>query len=145
MAEQFRLQSILDLSVTRMDEAARALAALMASEQDNTRKLDMLEQYRNEYQGQFMAAARSGLTPNQWSNYRAFLARIDDAISHQQRQVERSRDLAQAGQREWLDTRTRVKAFETLSDRHHAGVARKQARAEQRVNDDRAGRQVSDD
>lgn len=50
MAEQFRLQSILDLSVTRMDEAARALAALMASEQDNTRKLDMLEQYRNEYQ-----------------------------------------------------------------------------------------------
>lgn len=145
MADAFRLQSILDLSITRMDEAAKALAQLMASEQDQARKLEMLEQYRAEYQGQFMAAAKSGLTPNQWANYRAFLSRIDDAIVHQQRQVEHSRNLSQAGQREWLDTRTRVKAFETLSDRHNAGVARKQARVEQRVNDDRAGRQVNDD
>ncbi|WP_018411502.1 flagellar export protein FliJ [Methyloversatilis thermotolerans] len=145
MADQFRLQSILDLSVTRMDEAARALATLMANEKDHSRRLDMLEQYRNEYQNQFMEAARSGLTPNQWANYRAFLARIDDAIVMQQRQVERSRDLTQAGQREWLDTRTRVKAFETLSDRHQAQVVRKQARAEQRVNDDRSGRRPVDD
>lgn len=145
MADAFRLQSILDLSITRMDEAAKALAQLMASEQDQARKLEMLEQYRAEYQGQFMAAAKSGLTPNQWANYRAFLSRIDNAIVHQQRQVEHSRNLSQAGQREWLDTRTRVKAFETLSDRHNAGVARKQARVEQRVNDDRAGRQVNDD
>ncbi|WP_026187917.1 flagellar export protein FliJ [Methyloversatilis universalis] len=145
MAEPFRLQSILDLSITRMDEAAKALAALMASEKDQTQKLQMLEQYRAEYQGQFMAAARAGLTPNQWSNYRAFLARIDDAIVHQQRQVDHSRDRAQAGQREWLDTRTRVKAFETLSDRHQVTVQRKQAKAEQRVADDRSGRQVNQD
>ncbi len=128
-----------------MDEAAKALASLMASEQDQARKLDMLEQYRAEYQGQFMAAAKSGLTPNQWANYRAFLTRIDDAILHQQRQVEHSRTLARAGQREWLDTRTRVKAFETLSVRHHEGLARQQARTEQKVADDRSGRQIDDD
>lgn len=145
MAENFRLQTILDLSQNRMDEAARALAALLASEQDQARKLGMLEDYRNEYQGQFMAAARSGLTPGQWSNYRAFLGRIDDAIRHQEQQVVQSRGRAQAGQREWLDTRTRVKAFETLSDRHHADIVKREARSEQRVADDRPGRQANDD
>ncbi len=139
MAEPFRLQTILDLSQTRMDEAARVLAGLIASEQDQSRKLTMLEDYRNEYQRQFMAAARSGLTPGQWSNYRAFLARIDDAIRHQEQQVIQSRNRAQAGQRDWLDTRTRVKAFETLSDRHQATLAKREARAEQRVADDRSG------
>lgn len=145
MADAFRLQSILDLSINRMDEAARSLAALMASEQDQARKLEMLEQYRAEYTGQFMAAARCGLTPNQWANYRQFIARIDDAIVHQQRQVEHSRSLSQAGQREWLDTRTRVKAFETLSVRHQTAVARTHARVEQRSSDDRSGRQVDED
>ena len=38
MAEPFRLQTILDLSQTRMDESARALAALIASEHDQSRK-----------------------------------------------------------------------------------------------------------
>jgi flagellar protein FliJ len=145
MAEPFRLQSILDLSQNRMDEAARALAALLASEQDHARKLVMLEDYRTEYQGQFMDAARGGLSPGQWSNYRAFLARIDDAIRHQEHQVAQSHDRSQAGQREWLDTRTRVKAFETLSERHQASIAKSEARAEQRVADDRSGRPANDD
>ncbi len=145
MAEPFRLQTILDLSQTRMDESARALAALIASEHDQSRKLTMLEDYRKEYQDQFMAAARNGMTPGQWSNYSAFLARIDDAIGHQQQQVEQSRDRAQAGQREWLDTRTRVKAFETLSDRHQAELVKREAKAEQRVADDRSGRLLADD
>lgn len=145
MAEPFRLQTILDLSQNRMDEAARAFAALLASEQDQARKLTMLEDYRTEYQGQFMAAARNGLTPGQWTNYRSFLARIDDAIRQQEYQVAQSRDRAQAGQREWLDTRTRVKAFETLSDRHQANIVRREARTEQRAADDRTGRRVSED
>ncbi|MBU0603802.1 MAG: flagellar export protein FliJ [Gammaproteobacteria bacterium] len=145
MAEPFRLQTILDLSQNRMDDAARALAALLASEQDHARKLLLLEDYRTEYQGQFMSAARGGLTPGQWSNYRAFLARIDDAIRHQEHQVAQSRDRSQAGQREWLDTRTRVKAFETLSERHQASIAKNEARAEQRVADDRSGRPANDD
>jgi flagellar FliJ protein len=145
MAEQFRLQTILDLSQTRMDEAARTLATLIASEHDQARKLTMLEDYRKEYQDQFMAAARSGLTPGQWANYSAFLGRIDDAIRHQTQRVEQSRGLAQAGQRDWLDTRTRVKAFETLSDRHQATQVKRAARAEQRVADDRSGRQLPED
>lgn len=145
MAEHFRLQSILDLSQTRMDDAARTLAALIAGENDQAGKLAMLEDYRREYQDQFMAAARSGLTPGQWSNYRAFLARIDDAINHQQQQVTQSRHRAQVGQREWLDTRTRVKAFEALSDRHQANVVKREARSEQRIADDRSGRLVQED
>lgn len=145
MAEPFRLQTILDLSQTRMDESARALAALIASEHDQTRKLALLENYRKEYQDQFMSAARSGLTPGQWSNYAAFLTRIDDAIGHQQQQVAQSRDRAQIGQQEWLNTRTRVKAFETLSDRHQATLVKREARAEQRVTDDRSGRLQPDE
>jgi flagellar export protein FliJ len=45
-----------------------------------------------------------------------------------------------AGQQEWLAKRGRVKAFDTLSDRHQSRLAYQDQRHEQKISDEHAAR-----
>ena len=136
MSEPFPLKPLLDLTQNRMDEAARRLGELIASEQEGTRKLELLQNYRDEYESRFHEAARNGISPEAWRNYSAFIGRIDDAIAVQRAAVDRSRQATAAGQDAWMAQRNKVKAFDTLQKRHDAGEARKLARQEQRQSDE---------
>lgn len=136
----FPLQSLLDLSQTRMDDAARKLGQLLASEQEVEKTLALLDQYRDEYEARFRQAARDGLSRDEWANYQSFLGRLDEAIAQQRALVEASRQRTVDGQREWLDKRNRVKAFDTLSQRHKASEVRSEAKTEQRDQDEHAAK-----
>lgn len=136
MTKPFPLKPLLDLSQTRMDDAARRLGELIASEQEGRRKLELLQNYRDEYAERFQEAARNGLSPDAWRNYAAFIGRIDEAITVQKAQVERSHAKTAAGQQAWVDQRNKVKAFDTLQKRHDDGEAKKAAKQEQRQLDE---------
>jgi flagellar protein FliJ len=136
----FPLQSLLDLSQVRMDDAARKLGELLASEQEVGKTLSLLEQYRDEYDARFRQAAQGGLTRDEWGNYQSFLGRLDEAIAQQRALVDASRQRTMDGQKEWLDKRNRVKAFDTLSQRHKAGEVRSEAKNEQRSQDEHAAK-----
>ncbi|MEW5889830.1 MAG: flagellar export protein FliJ [Pseudomonadota bacterium] len=140
MPKPFPLQSLLDLSLERMDEAARRLGQLLASEQEVEKTLEMLLQYREEYRKRFREAAQHGMGRDQWSNYRSFLGRLDEAVEQQRQRLAQSRQQTAAGQQAWLDQRTRVKAFDILSQRHKAIEARAEGRAEQRAQDEHAAK-----
>lgn len=140
MSARFHLQPLLDLAQTRTDDAARQLGELVAAERDLAQKLKMLEDYRHEYQGRFVDAARDGLSPDALRNYGAFLARLDDAISAQRRIVDQSRHKTAEGQQTWLAQRNRLKAFDTLSQRHQAEQLRDETRQEQKMSDEHAAR-----
>ena len=136
----FPLQSLLDLSQTRMDDAARRLGQLLASEQEVEKTLILLEQYREEYEARFRKAAQAGLSRDEWGNYQSFLGRLDEAIAQQRSLVAASKRRTVDGQREWLDKRNRVKAFDTLSQRHAASEAQGAAKTEQRAQDEYAAK-----
>lgn len=141
----FPLQSLLDLSNVRMDDAGRRLGQLLASEQEVEKTLALLEQYREEYEARFRRAAQSGLGRDEWRNYQSFLARLDEAVEQQRAIVEASKRRTMDGQREWLDKRNRVKAFDTLSQRHKASEAQGEAKIEQRAQDEHAAKSRRDD
>lgn len=136
----FPLQSLLDLSHARMDDAARRLGQLLANEQEGTKRLALLIEYRDEYHRRFLEAAREGLDRELWTNYQAFLARLDEAIAQQQTAVTTSRQRTSDGQRAWLDQRNKAKAFDTLSQRHLAGLRRAEGKAEQKASDEHAAK-----
>lgn len=144
MAGKFPLQPLLDLAHTRMDEAARRLGELVALERDGQQKLEMLQQYRDEYKARFVQASRDGIGPEAWRNFSAFLGKLDDAIASQRRLVEQSRHHTSQGQQAWVAQRNKVKAFDTLSQRHQAGLARIEAKQEQRMTDEHAARRRHD-
>ncbi|MCL2161860.1 MAG: flagellar export protein FliJ [Betaproteobacteria bacterium] len=140
MSEKFPLQPLLDLANVRMDEVTRALGELIASERSSQQKLALLQGYRSEYSERFIEAARSGIGSEAMRNYTNFLSRIDEAIEIQQKIVEQSHQHTSQGQQQWVEQHTKVRAFDTLSQRFQSELARKTSRQEQRTSDEHASR-----
>lgn len=144
MAPSFSLQPLLDLSRFELDEAARKLGGLIAGEQEASQRHSLLITYREEYQTRFLEAAKNGLGRNEWSNYNVFLARIDDAIIQAALSVTLTQQRTLAGQQNWIGRQGRVKAFDTLSDRHRAQVTAQEQRGNQKSSDEHTARRHSE-
>jgi flagellar FliJ protein len=140
MSKPFHLQPLLDLSNLRLDEAARQLGKLIAGEQEASQRLELLTQYRDEYQTRFLAAAGNGLGPDAWRNYQHFLGRLDQAIEQARTMATASKQRTAAGQKNWLDKRGKVKAFDTLAQRHQVRLAYAENRQEQKQADEHTAR-----
>ena len=140
MPRIFPLQSLLDLSQLRLDEAGRKLGALIAGEQEASKRHGLLVQYREEYRMRFVAAAQGGLSPGEWQNYAGFLAKLDEAIHQADSAMNHTKQQTVAGQQEWVSKRGRVKAFDTLADRHQSRVDYQDYRQEQKASDEHSAR-----
>ncbi len=144
MSRAFPLQSLLDLSQLRLDEATRKLGTLIAGEQEASRRHELLVQYREEYQTRFVDAAKNGISPQEWQNYATFLARLDDAVKQADVAMQHTRVRTAAGQKEWLSKQGKLKAFDTLSDRHQSRLSYQDQRRDQKVSDEHAARSRGD-
>ena len=140
VTKNFPLQSILDLSQMRLDEATRRLGELIADQEKASGRMDLLVRYREEYHDRFMAAAREGLSPEQWRNYQTFLDRLDSAIGQAEQMMAQSKQMTAAGQQDWLSKRGKVKAFDTLAQRHQARTDQDASRREQKNLDEHSTR-----
>ena len=144
MAKPFSLQTVLELMQLRADEATRQLARLIANERDAKSKLDMLAQYRDEYATRFKQAAQSGITQREWHNYQEFLNRLDEAIAAQQQMVAVQAKNTAAGQALWQQQRKKLKAIDTLSERHFSSEYALEQKREQKTQDEFAARRKDD-
>ena len=144
MAKPFSLQTVLELMQLRADEATRQLARLIANERDAKSKLDMLAQYRDEYAMRFKQAAQSGITQREWHNYQEFLNRLDEAIAAQQQMVAVQAKNTAAGQALWQQQRKKLKAIDTLSERHYSSENVLEQKREQKTQDEYAARRKDD-
>lgn len=124
----------------RADDATQSLARLIANERDAKTKLGLLQQYRDEYATRFQQAAQNGINPREWRNYQEFLNRLDEAIDAQRKTVAQQEQNTVAGQQHWQQQRTKLKAFDTLSERHFANENRQELKREQKTQDEFAAR-----
>ena len=140
MAQTFSLQPLLELMQSRTDEATRKLGQLLAAEQNQRSRLQMLEQYREEYAQRMSDAVRQGLTPTALQNFQSFIFRIDDAITQQRVVVENSEKSTRQGQQQWQEQNKQLKAIDTLSQRHELRERYRENRSDQKLQDEFAAR-----
>ncbi len=140
MAKPFSLQTLLDLSQLRMDDAGRRLSELLAGEEVAGKRVLLLLQYRDEYQARFVLAAQNGINRDAMENYQSFIRRLDEAVDQARELAAQAGKLAAAGKLEWLDQRSQVKAFNTLSRRQQREELRVENRMEQKAQDEYAAR-----
>lgn len=140
MAQIFPLQNLLELMQSRSDEATRKLGQLIAAEQSQRSRLDMLEQYRDEYAQRLRDAISQGITQLSLRNYQNFLGRIDDAIFQQRQVVQNSERSTKTGQEHWHDQNKRLKAINTLSVRHDIKIRELENKQEQKILDEFSSR-----
>ncbi len=145
MTQAFSLQPLLEIMQTRADEATRKLGQLIAAEQNQRSRLQMLEQYRDEYAQRMLDATADGVTRLILLNYQAFLARIDEAVAQQRSAVENSEQNTRAGKDQWQDQNKKLKAIDTLSLRHDARERYRENKQEQKLQDEFSSRKYSVD
>ncbi|HEY6897315.1 MAG TPA: flagellar export protein FliJ [Rhodocyclaceae bacterium] len=145
MSTRFPLQTLLELSQTRLDDATRQLGELMAGEREAAQRLELLVQYRAEYHNRFLSAAQGGINQDQWRNFQAFLGKLDVAIGQAQDAVNRSKQMTAAGQQQWIDQRGQVKAYDTLAQRHQSRLDYAEQRRDQKAQDEHTARRFHDE
>ena len=144
MSKPFALQTIHELMQTRAEEATQLLARLIANERNAKDKLAMLQKYRNDYADKFRLAAQNGLTPGEWRNYQDFLGRLDEAIEAQSQAVAQQVQRTASGQTHWQHQQMKLKAFDTLSERHYASENAQELKRDQKNQDEFASRRKND-
>ena len=140
MVKPFSLQTVLELMQVRADDATQRLARLIANERDAKNKLDMLQQYRDEYAARFRQSAQNGMAQREWNNFQVFLNRLDEAIDAQRQALAQQARNTVAGQKNWQEQRKKLKAFDTLSDRHFSAENSKEQKRDQKTQDEFAAR-----
>src|SRR5512135_561389 len=132
MPKRFPLQPLLDLSQSHADEAAKQLQALRAKWQQAEEKLQELIGYRDDYRARLLHATKQGLPVASWRDFQLFLDKLERAIRAQREEVAQCKHRWEFGQREWLAKHRKVKAFDTLAQRHERSEQKREAKREQR-------------
>lgn len=136
MTKPAPVETLLNLSKMRLDEATRSLGNLISGERTAAEQLKMLVDYRTEYHARFMAAAQNGIDRDSWRNYQAFLDRLDSTIARAEEAVNLTRQRTVVGQREWLGKKGNVRAYDTLAQRQQAREQYAANHVEQKAQDE---------
>jgi len=143
MAQPFTLQPLLEIMQERTDEATRRLGQLIAAEQNAKSRLIMLEQYRDEYAQKLRDAITQGITQLALRNYQEFLGRIEEAIMQQSLAVKNSEHQTASGQEHWKTQSRKLKAIDTLSQRHDTRERHRENKMEQKILDEFSSRKYA--
>lgn len=141
MAKKFPLQTVLELIERQTDEIAKQLSLLKAQWQSSEQKLDQLKNIKIDYHSRRTdVSSNERFSIDAWKNYYSFLGRLDHAIEVQKQEVERKHQTWQLGLKKLQESQKKLKAIEILKERHVHQEMLKEAKIEQKQNDEYAVR-----
>jgi flagellar FliJ protein len=140
MKNTFRLKVVQELAQKDSDSAATRLGFLNAAVGKAEQKLQMLIDYREEYRQRLHNALNTDVHSAGWKNFQQFLVKLDEAIEQQRGACTMAREAVLGGQREWRAKQVKVKAFDSLEQRHHTQVEARMKKIDQRTTDEFASR-----
>ncbi|MCC6916480.1 flagellar export protein FliJ [Nitrosomonas sp.] len=117
MATPRSLKLLLDHAHRQTDDAAINLGKLNLKQQEAEKTLQLLVEYRENYQTQFLESAGNGISPVEWRNFKAFISKLDTAIHAQQKLVAMTQQHTEAGNMQYHAHRKKLKSYDTLSQR----------------------------
>jgi flagellar FliJ protein len=145
MATRFPLQSLLDHSQHRMEAAERLLRLLRQKEVAARKKHEELLGYRTDYQNRLAGTTTSqGMDIQLLRDYHAFLGKLETAIDQQAEEAAQASAKWQKAHEDWFELRRKVKAYETLAERHRHQEMQIEEKRDQRLTDEQAVRPHDD-
>ena len=138
MKRSQRFEPVVKVAENREQEAARLLGDAQTTLTDAQQRLAELEGYREEYIKRFHVTGSEGMSAAQMMDYRAFLAKLDQAITEQGVAVGQAASLVEQQRQEWFTRRGKVKMLDTVVARYQADEQRDANRKEQGDQDERS-------
>lgn len=132
----------LELLSTRLMEAEEQAAMALAKAQQDLKlfmdQQEALNQYRQIYHQQWTDRGLQGISPQQNSQYHAFINKLENAATQQYEGVLQVREALAQCRIQWLEAQQRRKAVELLLEKKADKVRLKAQRQEQKMLDDYA-------
>lgn len=117
MASQSTLDTLIDLARERKTDAAQEFARAVAHAQQSKQRLQLLQNYRGEYETRMRTQAGVGIAVTQIANYNRFIAQLTDAYEQQELEVTQCDAVVEQTRLAFLAEERKLKSFEILADR----------------------------
>lgn len=129
-----------ELASERRDTLGQRLAEAATLRDAARQKLEMLLDYRREYDGRLTQSVNEGIDAEKLRSYRTFLANLDRAIEQQHEALAAAQDRVTLAQARWRAEQRQVDSFRILDERQQVEQARSASRIEQKLTDEYACR-----
>ncbi len=135
-----RLEPVIQMAEEKEREAAARLARTQQQLQQAEQQLAGLEQYRNDYQQQWITRGQAGVTGEWLMNYQRFLSQLEIAIEQQRNSVRWHQQNVAKVRVQWQQLYARLEGLKKLVQRYHDQARHAADRQEQKAMDEMAAR-----
>ena len=136
MVRPFRLQTLLDLGVHRLDAAALELQKLHVALERAESKLEQLRDIQRKYDAALLASMTRGMEADRLRDFQRFLAKLKLAVEVQAAETQRCQEAWTQQHERWRDLRQRERALDALCTRHARAERLRDQRREQKEQDE---------
>ena len=140
MAKSTVIDTLIELTSQKSEEAAKALSMALQQQKQSAEKLSLLNQYKSEYVERLNVQMREGLDVQAMVNFQNFLNDLDLAVQQQQRAHHADNHTVKTMQRNWQELERKKLSYGTLADRVNASLMAKANKQEQKLMDEMASR-----
>ncbi|HFD78869.1 MAG TPA: flagellar export protein FliJ [Gammaproteobacteria bacterium] len=134
------MQPVQHVAASREQSAAQRLGQSQQYLEAQKARLEELCAYRDQYARRFEECGGGGLDAARLRDYRAFLARLGQAIAQQEALIAECRSRHEQTRQHWIASRSHSQAIDKVVERFRQDEQKQVERAEQRDQDERAGR-----
>lgn len=128
------------LAEDRRDSMSAKLAEAVTQRDTARQKLEMLVDYRRDYDSRLTQTATGGIDVDRLRSYRQFLVNLQRAIDQQTEILVQAQQRVAQAQAQWLAEQRQVDSFRILDERQSAAESRDANRLEQKLTDELASR-----
>ncbi len=135
-----RLLPVIEMAQTAEQEAAGKLRQYKTALQQAQQQLQSLEQYRDDYQQQWINKGQVGVSGQWLMNYQRFLSQLEVAIEQQQKSLVWHENNVRSSQAVWQQTYARLEGLRKLVQRYREEAQKAADKQEQKLLDEMAQR-----
>ena len=132
MIAQSTLQTLIDLAAEEVERATIVLGHTMRSGAEAEQRLELLDQYREDYLERFSQSKMNGLLARDYLNYQRFLDKLDEAITAQKDMVRQAHERIAEARAAWQQCERKKETYEILQKRARLVQSKKESRREQK-------------
>ena len=135
-----RLLPVVDMAQTAEREATAKLNQYQNALQKAQQQLQNLQQYRDDYQQQWIDKGQSGVSGQWLMNYQRFLSQLEVAIEQQQKSLAWHENNVRSSQTLWQQAYARLEGLRKLVQRYREEAQKAADKQEQKLLDEMAQR-----
>ena len=135
-----RLLPVIDMAKNEEREAAGKLAHYQGALQQAQQQLDNLQQYRDDYQQQWIDKGQTGVSGQWLMNYQRFLSQLEVAVEQQQKSLAWHEHNLNQARTVWQQAYARVEGLRKLVQRYRDDAQKTADKQEQKMLDEMAQR-----